>query len=191
MSKLVGNLCVDGIVAFQDIDADMLGVFNAPDGIDGGNNNGINYETGSNSLELYWIGGSGDWQDVNNWSRVSGGCSSIKSPGDAFRVVFDQYSFTNNDEIIDVPFSSTTNSIHFRNTNYYANFEIVSSLTADTIYVDGGIAEFNGKNLFVEEYTIVKSGLVISDMTNHNTLGLKQEAGLIIVRPSSTFKVQE
>lgn len=39
------NLCVSGHVAFQDINVTMDGVFHAPDGINWGNNNGINFDS--------------------------------------------------------------------------------------------------------------------------------------------------
>jgi hypothetical protein len=187
--KVAGNICVLGNVAFQDIDADMIGVFNAPFGQDNGNNDGINYDKGLTSSELYWIGGSGDWEVVSNWSRVSGGCPSGKSPDDAIRVVFDRYSFPTNNEIVNVSLASATNSIHFRNSNYYANFDIFPSLTADTIFIDGGVSKFSGKNLFVNEMLTLESGLILADMLNFTMPALRTDAGLIIVRAGKALKI--
>ena len=41
---------------------------------------------------LYWVGGSGNWDDVNHWSNVSGGKSSGATPTRDITVVFDDNS---------------------------------------------------------------------------------------------------
>ncbi|MDR1722543.1 MAG: hypothetical protein LBR84_01220, partial [Tannerella sp.] len=48
---------------------------------------------GAHAVNLYWVGGSGNWGDVNHWATTSGGSvhpSSLPSPDDV--VYFDDNS---------------------------------------------------------------------------------------------------
>ncbi len=54
----------------------------------------------SNNLfatDYYWIGGSGDWSDINHWATTSGGSvHHIQAPTSADNVIFDANSFSSN-----------------------------------------------------------------------------------------------
>ncbi len=85
-------------VNIRNIHALGTGTFTANNSADLGNTNGwtINDRAG---VTLYWVGGTGNWSDPNNWSGVSGGAGGgcIPSPADA--VIFDQNSFTGNNTV--------------------------------------------------------------------------------------------
>ena len=46
--------------------------------------------------DLFWIGNSGDWNNVNHWSYTSGGVSCGFIPTASDNVVFDDNSFKSN-----------------------------------------------------------------------------------------------
>ena len=56
-----------------------------------GNNSGWNFGTPPMG-RLYWVGGSGNWDDVNHWSDRSGGASVCAIPTAGITVVFDDNS---------------------------------------------------------------------------------------------------
>ncbi|SEP76177.1 T9SS type B sorting domain-containing protein [Neolewinella agarilytica] len=79
-------------VAIQSVHAIGTGSFTANDAIDQGSNDGwsINAKLAET---LFWIGGSGQWHDPQNWSFSSGGPASGCIPAAVDDVVFDANSF--------------------------------------------------------------------------------------------------
>ena len=75
----------------DDVPGDVLTV---PEGIDNGDNSANIVFTPRTSRTFYWIGGSGNWSDGNNWSFSSGGsaCGCVPSMSDD--VYFDENSFS-------------------------------------------------------------------------------------------------
>ena len=78
------------------------------------NTSGISFSA-PNPSTYYWIGGSGDWDDANNWSITSGGAAASCIPGLLDHVVFDNNSSSSDFTVI-TPFQvhvgdiiSTTN----------------------------------------------------------------------------------
>ncbi|MBV8255945.1 MAG: Ig-like domain-containing protein, partial [Chitinophaga sp.] len=61
-------------------------------GIDGGGNTGFNIQPPGSGITLYWVGGAGDWNDINHWSTTSGGPGGACLPLTADDVVFDSNS---------------------------------------------------------------------------------------------------
>jgi len=41
------------------------------------------------AADRFWVGGSGDWNDMNHWSAVSGGASGVAVPGPNDNAIFD------------------------------------------------------------------------------------------------------
>jgi len=71
----------------------------ADNSVDLGNN--VNWElTNQDNNILYWIGGTGDWGDGNNWSHESGGPPLGCLPRELNTVVFDELSFTGPDDTV-------------------------------------------------------------------------------------------
>lgn len=50
--------------------------------------------TGLYSQSLYWVGGSGNWNDPSHWSLSSGGNSANQVPSSNTDAIFDDNSFT-------------------------------------------------------------------------------------------------
>ncbi|MGU3377050.1 Ig-like domain-containing protein [Chryseobacterium sp. M5A1_1a] len=77
-----------GGVVMQDISGIGGAAFTANHSVDNGNNTGWNFppNTGQN---LYWVGGSGIWNDKSHWSQTSGGTGGYCVPGPGDNVFFD------------------------------------------------------------------------------------------------------
>ncbi|MCB0628962.1 MAG: T9SS type A sorting domain-containing protein [Saprospiraceae bacterium] len=89
----------------QDVHIDDGGVaynsFEATNSFDLGNTDGWTFFPVS-GITLYWIGGSGDWSDGNHWSTLSGGSPVNCIPTFADDVVFDENSFSGNNQTVNV-----------------------------------------------------------------------------------------
>lgn len=78
-----------------------------------------------NAQTLYWVGGSGYWNDINHWSTVSGGTSSGISPNANTSVVFDDNSsamnfavtFTGINQFKSLQCLNSDNELHFKGNN--------------------------------------------------------------------------
>jgi len=66
--------------------------FNAENSIDLGNNSGWNFSLVP--LELFWVGGSGNWDDMSHWAATSGGTGGYCLPTQSDNVFFDNNSFS-------------------------------------------------------------------------------------------------
>ncbi len=89
---------------------------------------------------MYWIGGSGDWNDPTNWSFSSGGNVANAVPGLNNPVIFDQNSFTSPVNTIILTSNSGCYSL-----NYYAPDSCIFNLASFTLNVDGSVYDENGK----------------------------------------------
>jgi|GEM_PF-5305064 len=54
----------------------------------------------SSFSQLYWIGGSGTWNDTEHWSNQSGGHPANRLPSASEQVFFDEESFLQASEIL-------------------------------------------------------------------------------------------
>jgi len=76
-------------------------VFMADNSSDIGLNNGWIFVFPT-SLNLYWVGNSGNWDDPNHWSFTSGGAGGACVPSPFDDVFFDQNSFSSADKIVTI-----------------------------------------------------------------------------------------
>jgi hypothetical protein len=53
----------------------------------------VSYQSTTPSRTLYWVGGSGSWNDAAHWSLTSGGTSAGTTPAATDRVMTDEHSF--------------------------------------------------------------------------------------------------
>src|SRR5690606_13497212 len=88
-------------VYLQDMSATGSGVPITVNGADAGGNSGFTI-TSSSTGARYWVGGSGDWNDSNNWSMTSGGTGGACVPTVDNDVFFDAYSFTATGDTVSV-----------------------------------------------------------------------------------------
>ena len=95
------------------------------------------------AVDLYWVNGSGNWNDPTHWSLTSNGSGGAGIPGPKDNVHFDQHSFINNGSIninTDVTFASFDASQLTQKVEFNAN-------APRTITV-GGSFELSAKSLF-------------------------------------------
>jgi hypothetical protein len=100
----------------------------ATNSIDQGNNSGVTIQAGGSatSRTLYWVGGTGNWNDVNRWSLSSGGAGGQCPPTSIDDVIFDNSSFslTNQTVTMNVPNADCRNmtwSVTTRTPNFASN----------------------------------------------------------------------
>jgi alpha-tubulin suppressor-like RCC1 family protein len=104
----------------------------------------------SNASNFYWVGGSGNWNDLNHWATSSGGSTyQIHLPTANDHVIFDSLSFTNSNQTV------TLNAGPFRCKNM--NWE-------EAQYVPNMVGSSNDT---LEIY----GSLTFSDAMNNNFLG--------------------
>jgi len=91
--RKVGGVINVNSANIQDIAATGGATFNAVNSSDLGNNTGWVF-TNNPSRNLYWIGGTGNWNDPTHWSLSSGGAPVNCIPSALDNVFFDTNSFT-------------------------------------------------------------------------------------------------
>jgi hypothetical protein len=111
--------------------------FIAENSIDLGGNTGWDFDVVAQNL--YWVGGTGNWNDVNHWSASSGGPGGFCVPSQNDNVIFDANSFTqtgegvfinvSNAECRDMDWSGVAFSPTFTSTSGSNNLRIRGSLT--------------------------------------------------------------
>ncbi|MCR6639936.1 MAG: T9SS type A sorting domain-containing protein [Sporocytophaga sp.] len=92
-------------------------VFKAYNSVDLGNNKGITISSAS-SATYYWIGGAGSWIDPLHWSLTSGGGPANCIPTALNDVIFDENSFTKDNEIIALGNNAVCRTIDLRGVQY-------------------------------------------------------------------------
>ncbi len=70
----INNAVIEGIKA-----TGAMIPITATNSTDGGNNNNINFSAVV-SNNLYWVGGSGNWNDLGHWAFSSGGAGGACIP---------------------------------------------------------------------------------------------------------------
>lgn len=88
------------------------------------------------SANYYWIGGSGDWTDINHWATSSGGTiKHIQTPTPADNVFLDSNSFTAPNQILNIPIGT----IHAHNLDFSGlNKPVTLSGVCNIIKIYGG-----------------------------------------------------
>ncbi len=79
--------------SMQNIHAQGSATFTANNSADLGNNDAWSFPPRANP-NLYWVGGSGNWNDPAHWSFTSGGPGGACIPSGADNVFFDENSFS-------------------------------------------------------------------------------------------------
>ena len=83
------------------------------DSIDGGENENVRNASNPNPRVLFWVGGTGEWYDMSNWSRTSGGPGGECVPTSQDNVVFDENSFDSNLDVVSSASSAFCNNITY------------------------------------------------------------------------------
>lgn len=192
LDKTIGNLCVVGPVTFQDIDSQLSGVVHAPEGIDAGNNTGINFTPISTTSTLYWIAGSEKFESIQNYSSVSGGCPYPLSNPSNPTLIFDDNGLFSSTEVIIANGPITSSQIHFLNSSSTIELSISGLIETDELIVNGGDVRIQGDDLIVTIETVLDSGgVLITNLQNYNTKKLLGESGIFIARSGSTVLIND
>jgi len=192
VDKDIGNICVEGYLNFEDIEAVLTGTMHAPFGYDISNNVGITFDGGLTSPDLFWTGGTdSNWNTVSNWSRVTGGCPGTKNPATSPNLVFDGNSFTDPTNTINLSASTTVaNNVFFYNTEPLT-IDIPNNFMPGSINIVGGDARFEGNTMEVQGNTHIESGgILITEMDNiFRTFSFSGPSGIWIVRSGSSATI--
>jgi gliding motility-associated-like protein len=144
-----------------------------------------------NAQTLYWVGGSGYWNDANHWSLTSGGSSANKIPSSGSTVIFDNassaQSFT-----IHALHSFDFNSIKAENT--FFNIDVIGSPNVD-LTVNGDVnlnpnffLKLNGK-INLNPQTAVKYQFSHNKLTNDVFLNAESDVELGVFATSKSLSL--
>ena len=115
---------------------------------------------------LYWVGGSGNFNDGKHWSLTSGGKSANLMPGENSSVIFDDNAW-NSALVVTVPKYISVNSLHI---NTYRNIKFVKGDAESRIYLKSGFKNildnsnfssgviFEFKNNYTSDFGEISSG---------------------------------
>lgn len=186
ITSVKNNICALGHISFLDINADIGGVFHAPQGIDDDNNSNINFDEGNQAVGLYWVGGSGVWSHLSNWSTVSGGCPTNKHPANVQELYFDDNGIFVNDNVISIDGYHEAGELIFSN-DVNVQIEIPSLLIVDDILIDNGYVTFQNNALIVNNNLVVQDESYLSlDLSDLSVGDMETHSGVVIFRQGIT-----
>jgi hypothetical protein len=165
-----GSLIQVSGVVMKDINASGGGSFIASNSINNGNTSGWTFPLYT-AQNLYWVGGSGNWNDKLHWSQTSGGVGGYCVPGPGDNVFFDGGSgFTSGSKTVTVDNVSYCHNIIFSGSNIAPT--IISSTSTNTLNIYGSSEWQNGMSYKVittnyqnnnEHRTIKSNGVITGD----------------------------
>ncbi len=124
---------VSGAV-IKDIEASGGAVFSASESLDGGNNTGWTFPAFAGKT-LYWVGGSGNWNDRAHWSATSGGAGGYCIPGPKDDIFFNAGSgFTSSGRTITVNVPASVRNITFSGSAVAPALKSLGSTSPINIY---------------------------------------------------------
>ncbi|MCF6342728.1 MAG: hypothetical protein L3J31_07995, partial [Bacteroidales bacterium] len=91
--KMMTDTLFLNYVSLKDIWVLPPAVYIARNAVDLGNNQGWDEISGPAQRDLYWVGGSGDWNETQHWSSSSNGLGGECVPTPIDNVTFDKHSF--------------------------------------------------------------------------------------------------
>ncbi|MBL0310937.1 MAG: hypothetical protein IPP77_15095 [Bacteroidetes bacterium] len=163
-------------VSIKDIKATGA-AFTASNSNDQGNNTGWTFG-GGGGQNLYWIGGTGNWNDGNHWSLTSGGAIFGCSPGAADNVFFDLNSFNATSQIVTINVTAACNDMTWTGVTNTPTLAGVSSnpiriygsltLTAAMNMTYAGVVNFEAAST---GKTITTGGKSFANAINFNGIG--------------------
>lgn len=98
LTKTSGTLQLDYVV-IRNIHATGGATFIANNSADMGNNPGWTFNAAP-SRDLYWVGGTGNWNDTGHWALSSGGAPGECQPAKQDNVFFDANSFSQSGDTV-------------------------------------------------------------------------------------------
>lgn len=101
-------------------------------------------------ISYYWIGGTGSWDNGANWSLTSGGVAANAVPGPGDNIVFDENSFSSDNQTVTLNQNQEGFSLR-----WFANKEINVSFNTHSLSLGGGL------NLLSQKITSVSPGTIV------------------------------
>ncbi|PZF72758.1 T9SS type A sorting domain-containing protein [Taibaiella soli] len=165
-TALIDNVYLTNIKAYGNITPIAVS------GVDGDGNTGFNI-TAPTSLagaNLYWVGGTGDWNDNTHWSATSGGAGGACIPFMADTVIFDSGSGLSGGKIV-----TTTGNTYCYNMNWVAgvgtctfnesgtySLSVYGSVSLNSSVTMNAALDFSGT---VPSSTITTNGSTLGSLT--------------------------
>lgn len=149
--KPSGSLVVSRLI-MQDIAGVGPATYHALQSVDLGNNPGWNIQS-PQALTLYWVGGSGRWDDPSHWSFTSGGPGGACVPNPLDNVRFDHLSFNGSGQTVYLnTFNAFCNDMDWSGAAHHPAFSgtFPSSLNifGSLHYIQNMQYQFNGYTYF-------------------------------------------
>lgn len=143
----------------------------------------ISYESTSPMLtNYYWVGGSGSWENSNNWSAVSGGIGGFGVPGEFSKAIFDEKSVETGDIVI------LNNDQNLGSLIWLNSKQATLKTNSKTLLIGENIL-FGGDNLSIEDGgRIVFNG----DLSGEKRLGFsnnKFENTTVVLREGHSYEL--
>jgi len=175
-SKSSGTVAIDYCI-MSDINASGGATFTATNTIDLGNNTGWTIVPPA-ALDLYWVGGSGNWNDPAHWALISGGAGGACLPTSIDNVFFDANSFTSGSQTVTLV-GDGNGEVNCKNMNWtgVANTPTLAGASSVTLRIFGSLTlspnmtySFNGPVYFVATttgHTLFTGGLLLDNNDLH------------------------
>ena len=165
---LAGATCAISNAIIKDLNATGPGAPVTASGcVDQGNNTNILFTitTGNN---LYWVGASGTWNDINHWSFTSGGVGGACIPTPADNVFFDANSgFTTTSRVVSL--TGVGQYCHNINWNGALNTPTITGGPANPLNIYGSMTLQNGMAYIITS-TYFKSSSMGETITTNGTM---------------------
>ena len=145
------NLCIQGYVALERVEALDDYVYHAEQGLDNGGNTGITFVPNTFTGPVYWNGYEGQFHELINWSNISGGCpTDLTNLKNASSLVIDEKGYNEDDTIFVSEFLSVADLV-FRGENKDLYVQLQDSLWVSSISVSDMKVEVQGDDEGTEE----------------------------------------
>ena len=151
-NKSSGSVVLSYVI-LRDIKAGGGATFTANNSLNLGNNSGWTINTPA-AQNLYWVGGSGNWNDINHWANSSGGMGGSCVPSPMDNVFFDNNSgFTFSSKTINI--NAGTAFCNNMDWTGALNAPVLAGPSSNTLKVYGSLkwiasmsVSFSGKTYF-------------------------------------------
>ncbi|MDB4063965.1 hypothetical protein N9541_07900, partial [Flavobacteriaceae bacterium] len=192
-SQATVNLAFSGVATgtnlnIRDLSFTGSGTLNAISSVDGGNNSGVNISQQS-PRNLYWIGGTGNWNDSSHWATSNGGSTTACAPTSNDNVFFTSNSFSAANQVVtlnidnvglkNMDWTGVTNTPKFNMTGKTIDMSGSVTYTTDMQFQSAGTL------LFISNSTAsIQTGSTDTSDANSNSIG-----NVIVRKPSGTFNL--
>lgn len=96
---------------------------------------------------FFWIGGTGNWNDINHWATESGGSvHPVAIPGSTDDVFFDANSFTETDQVVTLTGEAICRNMNWTGVVHNPTLEFAGS-SAYALGIYGSLILVNGMNV--------------------------------------------